>query len=164
MNVVPLTEADLLEQQDWIIVIAQLPWEFAAEARIGMPDLRHHLRARKLVGLLALTCLGIETDGIIYVAGHTVALRLQSQTSHLLPASGSPRMLVALARLLHRWLRCRAAVLTAPVVPADGSPAAKAAMTVRRQLARIEALSHPTMGNISQLFHSWARKSVRTAL
>lgn len=123
--------------------------------------MRRLLRARKLVILLAMLCLGVATDDVIYIVGRKVVVRLQDPTDGLLPRRGSTRTLVAVARLLHRWLKCQEAVVAAPTLPLNGSPAEKRAARARRHLKRISGVSHHAMGRLISVFELWAEKSIR---
>lgn len=107
MKVVPLQEEDLVVQQDRIIIIGALPEEFGTDRALRWATLRYLFLCRKLTELLALTCLGVATDGAIYLVGRRVAILLEVRQELFSPKRVYPRMLMALSRLLNRWMRCR---------------------------------------------------------
>lgn len=160
MNIVPLQEENLVEQQDRIIILGVLPQGFGADSALRWATLRHLLLALKLTELLALVCLGVATDGGVYLVGRRVAVRLEAREDRLLPMHGCPRTLLALSRLLSRWMSCREIVVAAPVVPGDAATAGKQGARARWQLARINRLSYRS-ASLVQFFETWAIKSAR---
>lgn len=162
MRVELLSEKDLLEQADRIVIFGYLRRPFEIEHVIRKSQARELLLVHALVKAMLLLWLDLATDGVVYIVGDRVGLRIAAIDEGFKPASQSVWQLLRFARLLARWLRCREAVTAAPVIPEHDGRAAERATRSRRHLAGLERLIHPMRGPLVKLFESWAHTAART--